>query len=64
MKQIKINLNGDLPRGTIALSIINTARENKLPLYLDEERIIVYGPLASAEFIEKFFGKIEEESDE
>lgn len=64
MKKIKINLRDLLPNGTIALSIINTARENELPLYLDEEHMTVYGPIGTSSFINQFIGTIEEVTDE
>ena len=60
MKKIKIDFKAVTPRGTIADELLHTCEQ----LYLDEERMLVYAPVASAEIIYEYWGKIEEVKDE
>jgi hypothetical protein len=66
MKEIKINFEKDASgyaRHPYYRRLRNLLK-NDDRLYLDERTMTVYVSLASAEFIEEFFGKIEEVTDD
>lgn len=66
MKEIKINFKDDVSGYGLHpyYRRLCDMLKNGERIYLDEQTMIVYIPLASAEFIEKFFGKIKEVTDD
>ena len=66
MKEIKINFKEDVSgyaRHPYYRRLCNMLKSNER-IYLDEQTMAVYIPVASAEFIQEFFGKIEEITDD